>query len=126
MDPLLAVAAALIAATAVAHSWLGERYLVSRLLRRPDLPQLFGSDVFARRTIRYAWHLTTIAWLGFAVALVFLSGAVIGIRVGQGLLLTIAGTAFASAGLAVVVTRGRHLSWVVLLTVAVCCALAAR
>lgn len=34
MDPLLAVAAALIAATAVAHSWLGERYVVSRLLRR--------------------------------------------------------------------------------------------
>lgn len=126
MNPLLAVAAALLVATAVAHSWLGERYIVRRLLRRPDLPQLFGSDVFTRHTLRYAWHLTSVAWLGLAVILVLLSGAVTGVRVGMGLPLAIGVTALASAVLAIVTTRGRHLSWVVLLAVGICCLLAAR
>ncbi len=126
MNPFLAVAAALLIATAVAHSWLGERYIVRRLLRRPDLPELFGSDVFTRHTLRYAWHLTSVAWLGLAVILVLLSGAVTGVRVGQGILLSVAGTSLASAGLALVLTRGRHLSWLAFVVIAACCIAAAR
>lgn len=36
-----------------------------RLFRRADLPHLFGSDLFTRRTLRLAWHLTSVARLGF-------------------------------------------------------------
>ena len=35
-----------------------------------DLPRLFGSDWFTRRTLRFAWHITSVAWLGFAALLV--------------------------------------------------------
>ena len=125
MNLLLASAAVLAAGIGVAHSWLGERYIIVRLLRRSELPELFGSDSFTRRTIRFGWHLTTIAWWGFAALLLVLSGAVVGITVEQALLLAIALTFFASAVLALVVTRGRHLSWVVFLAITVLCVLVA-
>ena len=65
----LLVAATLLAVTAAAHSVLGERYILVRLFRRDDLPRLFGSDAFTKRTLRFAWHLTTIAWFGLAAIL---------------------------------------------------------
>ena len=66
MSPPLLAAAVLAGLTGVAHSYLGERYILIRLFRRQDLPHLFGSDVFTRRTLRVAWHLTSIAWWGSA------------------------------------------------------------
>ena len=30
----------------IAHSYLGERYILSRLFRRADLPKLFGGTEF--------------------------------------------------------------------------------
>lgn len=67
MSPAAVVGAALALGVGAAHSYLGERYILIRLFRRPDLPHLFGSDLFTRRTLRFAWHLTTLAWWGFAV-----------------------------------------------------------
>jgi hypothetical protein len=125
VNPLLVSAALLAAGIGVAHSWLGERYIIVRLLRRSELPELFGSDRFTRQTIRFAWHLTTIAWWGFASVLMVLSGAVVGVTVAQALLLAIALTFLASAALAVIVTGGRHLSWVVFLAISVLCVLVA-
>ena len=63
---LLDLAAALVVALGLAHSFLGERYILQRLLRREDLPRLFGSADFTRRTLRFAWHVTSVAWLGLA------------------------------------------------------------
>lgn len=56
----------MIVALGAAHSVLGERYILMRLFRRADLPHLFGSDDFTKRTLRFAWHLTTVAWSGMA------------------------------------------------------------
>ncbi len=123
MNSLLFLAALLTVAIGLAHSWLGEKYIIVRLLRRSDLPRLFGSDEFTRQTIRFAWHLTTIAWWGFAAVLVVLSGSIVGVNVAQGLLLAIAFTFLASTALALVFTRGRHLSWVVFLAIAAICIL---
>lgn len=53
----------------VVHSYLGERYILIRLFRRDNLPKLFGSDWFTKRTLRFAWHLTTIAWWGYGAML---------------------------------------------------------
>ena len=56
----LGLAALLAVLLAVAHSSLGERFILIRLLRRQDLPRLFGSDRFTRGTLRFAWHLTSV------------------------------------------------------------------
>ena len=119
----LYLAAALLVLTALAHSVLGERYILRRLFRRPDLPRLFGSDWFTRRTLRFAWHITSVAWLGFAVLLVVLAG---GEAPGRGMALkAVAVTFLVTAAIAGAASRGRHLSWPVFLAVAVLAWLAA-
>ena len=107
--PLLA--AGLLVAVGLAHSLLGERYVLRRLFRR-DLPKLFGDDTFTKRTLRFAWHVTTVAWWGIAGLLVW------GLGDAQASLRWVAAT-FAATGLvALVGSRGRHLSWVVFFAVA--------
>ncbi|MBA3657097.1 MAG: hypothetical protein H0W69_07085, partial [Gemmatimonadaceae bacterium] len=50
MNGWLLIAALLTVVVGLAHSYLGERYILLRLFRRDDLPHLFGSDVFTKRT----------------------------------------------------------------------------
>jgi hypothetical protein len=121
MTETLVIAAVLAVAIGIAHSWLGEQYIIVRLLRRPDLPKLFGDDSFTRQTIRFGWHLATVAWWGFGAVLIVLSGSLPGITVAEGVTLAISVTFLASGVLALVVTRGRHLSWVVFLAIAALC-----
>ncbi len=108
MATLAYLAAFLAIALGVAHSVLGEKYILIRLFRRDDLPKLFGSPAFTIRTLRFAWHLTTLAWFGFAALL---------IHVGRGDLdtagtLRIIGATFVVSGLLpLLTTRGRHLAW---------------
>ncbi|MBJ7575448.1 hypothetical protein [Luteimonas sp. MC1828] len=114
MAGLLYTAAALAVALGVAHSLLGERYILTRLFRRNDLPKLFGSWEFTTQTLRFAWHITTVAWFGFAALLV---------HAGRGNLtvpgmLQIVGLSFVAAGfLPLLCTRGKHLSWLVLFVI---------
>lgn len=109
------LAAALLASTAVAHSLLGERYILVRLFRRADLPRLFGSDWFTRRTLRFAWHLTSVAWLGFAAVLVLLAS---GQPPPAGSLFRAIGATFVvTAAITAVASKGRHLAWPVFLAV---------
>lgn len=71
---MLQIAALLIALLGLAHSVLGERYILVRLFRR-DLPKLFGGTRFTRNTLRFAWHLTTMFAWGISAILFQLSGA---------------------------------------------------
>lgn len=121
MSPLLAAGAVLAFGIGLAHSVLGERYILVRLFRRRDLPKLFGADTFTRRTLRFAWHLTTIAWWGFAAQMALASRAP---AVESPLLQAIAWTFLASALLGLAVTRGRHLAWPIFLAIAACAWLA--
>ena len=116
MNTGLLLAAALIALTAIAHSVLGERYILTRLFRRADLPTLFGSDEFTRRTLRFAWHITSVAWLGLAGALMVLAGD--GAPTRAALVQVVGATFAASAGIAALGSRGRHLSWIVFTAIA--------
>jgi hypothetical protein len=111
----LSFAAFLAVAVGVAHSYLGERYIISRLLRR-DLPKLFGSDTFTKQTIRFAWHLTTVAWCGFAGILLLMALDAVATA---SVALVLALTFFVSACLTAGYTRGRHLAWIVFLAIAV-------
>ena len=114
MAPLLYLAAFLLFALGIVHTVLGEKYILVRLFKRDNLPKLFGSTEFTVRTMRFAWHLTTVAWWGFAAMLVLMAhppivtqqvGAVIGCTFMLHFLIALLGT------------RGRHLSWIVFLVV---------
>lgn len=107
-------AAILAFSVGVAHSVLGEKYILIRLFRRDNLPRLFGSDLFVRRTLRFAWHLTTLAWWGFAVIFVFLATEN---STPQMLGYTLAATFLASALVCGGYSRGRHLAWIVFLLI---------
>lgn len=116
MKSSLLVAAALAVWIAVAHSVLGERYILVRLFRRDNLPRLFGSDWFTKRTLRFAWHVTSVAWLGFAALLVLLAQSA---APGPDLLrIVVATTFFLTAVIAALASRGKHLSWLVFLAIA--------
>src|SRR5918993_4109521 len=73
MNLYFVAAAVLTLAISLAHSWLGERYILTRLFRRQNMPHLFGSDEFTKRTLRFAWHITTVAWFGAAALLLILA-----------------------------------------------------
>src|SRR5688572_22722231 len=121
MRVTLVIASLLILALGVVHSYLGERYILVRLFRRSDLPRLFGSDEFTRHTLRFAWHLTTVVWLGLALLLLVMARA----RAGEaslslqtvGAVLTV--TAAASAVVTFVGSRTRHPASYVFLAIAV-------
>lgn len=96
---------------AALHSYLGERYTIIRLLRR-ELPHLFGSDVFTKQVIRFAWHLTSVVWFGLGVYLIALEQSWPSpIRI-------LAITFFVSGLLPIYFTKGKHLSWVFFFAIA--------
>ena len=108
---MLQLAAALTFFLGVAHSVLGERYILVRLFRRDNLPKLFGGTEFTTRTLRFAWHITTILWWGFAVLLWQLASG----SVSTFFILSVIGfTSIAAGLLPMIITRGKHLSWIVL------------
>ena len=111
---LLQLAALLGFALGLAHSILGERYILTRLFRRDNLPKLFGDTQFTSRTLRFAWHLTTIAFWGFAALLWQASSGALD---QDAVLRTIGWTCLASGLLPLIMTRGKHLSWVVLFVI---------
>lgn len=116
MEYFLYLAALLLVSISLVHSYLGERYILIRLFSRGDLPALFGSTEFTRRTLRFAWHLTSIAWLGFAAILVSLATAAantetIAIIIGLTFLMHVI--------IALVGSRAKHLSWPVFLAIGI-------
>ena len=106
---MLIIGTILLLIIGIIHSYLGEKYILIRLFRREDLPKLLGSDWFTKRVLRFAWHLTTLAWWGFAAILYVLSTANVNI---QNEILIIIAVVFALSGIvSLSFTRGKHLSW---------------
>lgn len=114
MPSLYFLAAGLTVALAVAHSYLGERYILRRLFRRDDLPRLFGGTEFTIRTLRFAWHITGIAWLGGAALFCYLAlGRVSPASVAA----VLSGVFLTSSIVTLVASRGRHLAWAIFLVI---------
>lgn len=112
---LLVFAASILLLTSALHSVLGERFILQPVLRRDDLPRLFGNRDFVPQTLRFVWHLFSIAFVGLAVVLMALAAeAPRGVLTG-----VISSTAAASALVAAAISRGRHLSWVAFAAVAI-------
>lgn len=110
------LAAVLAVLTAVAHSVLGERYILIPLFRREDLPRLLGSEWLTKRALRFTWHLASVAWWGFAALLSIFAGDR-GSK--DAVLQVITATALCSAVFTAAATNGRHPGWIAFLVVAV-------
>lgn len=104
MGCILAIAIGLI------HSFLGEKYIIIPLLESDNLPALQGSVWYTKRVIRVAWHLTTVAWFGFAAILYVLSAQSANLH--RDILLIISAMFLASAVISGYFSHGQHLSWV--------------
>lgn len=116
MNTPFVVAAVLIALVGVAHSYLGERYILIRLFRRGNLPELFRNADFTKRTLRLAWHITTVLAFGFAAVLVVLASPG---REDVRTIGRIISATFALCGfVALVGSRGSHLSWIAFFAIA--------
>lgn len=113
---MLAVAALLLFLTGVAHSYLGERYILIRLFKRDDLPRLLGGTDFTTGTLRFVWHLLTLVWWGIAVIVYLASASQIQLA---SVLRVFSIVALISGLFPLYFTRGRHLSWIVFFAVAV-------
>ena len=105
--------------TAFTHSYFGERRLISPLVASNAGVM---SRALAKQVIRFAWHLTSLLWVGQALLLVRMANdpssldrAVIG---GIGVLHLGAGLFDA------VLTRGRHIGWPLLAVIGCFCLLA--
>ena len=103
---MLIIASLLLVLCGFVHSILGERYILIRLFKRGNLPHIFGSDQFTKGTLRFAWHITSLAWFGFAALLLLLPDSKI-------LLVTVSIIFALSGVLSAYYTKGKHLSWLV-------------
>jgi hypothetical protein len=111
----LLIAAALTVAIGIAHSYLGERFVLRRLFRDSQLPSVMGSAAMTANILRFAWHLTTLAWFGFAALLVLYSRS----GVDSEMVGVVIGVTFAlHAIVTAVMSRGRHLAWPVFFAIA--------
>jgi hypothetical protein len=119
MNSYIVVAVVVAFAIGPIHSVLGEKLILKPILRSGDLPQVFGSEVFTKRTLRFFWHLTSIAWSGFAVILVWVAPRWWIDISARNALVIIAWTFLVSAGYAFVASRGKHFSWFLFLAIAV-------
>lgn len=108
---MLIPAAILCVAIGLIHSVLGERYILVRLFRGARIPHLFGSDLFTKRTLRFAWHLTTIAWWGMGYLVWGLSRGPT--DAGKLIVDTVVVVFAISGAMALLGSRGKHLSWIV-------------
>jgi len=114
----LLIAALLTIIIGVVHSWLGEVRLIGPLLAPDKRRGMLAKSTFARQTLRFAWHLTTIAWWGFAAVLVGFALSVPAYS--THMVLGVIAVTFLMTGLITLVTsRGRHLAWPVFLSIAV-------
>jgi len=89
----------------------GERYILIRLFRRDNIPHLLGGDEFTKGTLRFCWHITSIAWFGFAALLMSRDST-------YSFVLNVISVVFLLSSLfSIYFTKGKHLSWVAFLLV---------
>lgn len=116
MNYYLTTAALLMIAIGLVHSILGEHLIIKPILALGKLPNIKGSDFITRRTLRFAWHLTTLAVFGLAGIVLVYAGAVIDMN-GALVLKMIATIFFIASGISLLAVRGKHFSWWVFLMI---------
>lgn len=112
----LSVAALSIVGIGLVHSILGESGIVKPVLKRMDWAGVPPDADFLNRTVRFAWHITTFAWIGLAVILM---APLIGMEGNAAFVaLTIAATFLVTGIVTIIASKGRHLAWIVFFVIA--------
>jgi hypothetical protein len=101
----------------ITHSYLGERKILMPMYAQYKLPVLRGSDRATKNVMRFAWHLTSVAWAGIGGVLFALASpaphpVACALRV-------IAVTFAIHAIVTAASSRGRHYAWIVFTAIAV-------
>ncbi len=123
MNAVLVLAALMAAAAAIVHSMLGERKIIGPLLapeRRQRFLDVLEKSALTRGVVRFAWHVTSVAWLGLAAVLVALASAPPEDRAAA-VAGVVAATFFVTGSITLVASRGRHLAWPVFFAIAALC-----
>ena len=119
MNAYLASASLITVLTAVVHTVLGERLIIGPLQESTDLPAVRGSAGFTKRTLRFAWHVTSVLGIGIAGVL-FYYASIEELQPDQVAVLTIiAATLFVSFVVSLIGSRGRHPAWILFLAAAI-------
>jgi len=92
------------------------------LFRRGDLPKIRGSGQTTQKTIRIAWHVTTILFWVFGLILLLMARNALTV---QSMSAVMAGTFLPMGVLSLVASRGRHVSWLPFLIIGGACLYAA-
>lgn len=117
MNLYLLIASILAILIGIIHSILGERLILIPLLKK-ELPQILGSDWITKRTLRFAWHVTSICWWGMAfITLLFASKPLDLTSIF--VLHVFAVVFFLSFLISLIGGRGRHFSWYVFLAITI-------
>lgn len=103
--PVVIVVASFIT-LALAHSWIGEKRLLRPLLARRPWQAYPQSEAFAAGTLRMAWHITSLTWLGMAASVALVPDA-------PALLACTAAVLLGCGALAHAFSAGRHGAWLV-------------
>jgi hypothetical protein len=101
----------------LAHSYLGEAKILMPMYAQYKLPVLRGSDRATKNVMRFAWHLTSVAWWGLgAILFVIASPAPNPLAC---ILRVISITFAIHAIVTAASSRGRHYAWIVFTAIAV-------
>lgn len=117
INSALVMAAVLAIVLGVVHSWLGERRLIGPLLAPDTREGVLARSAFSRSVLRFAWHITSVAWWGMGAVLALLATMPLDAQ-GKLAVAAIAVT-FLITGIVILITsRGRHLAWPVFVAIA--------
>lgn len=100
---MLLAAAIIIIAIGFIHSFLGEKMIIGPLLRKNEM------SAFKQRTIRIAWHITTLFW--FAIAAHLIAMQLFPGNERQSFLWIMAATFGISTIISLISSKGKHISW---------------
>lgn len=113
---MLFIAATLLFLVGLMHSLLGEKNVIRPLLTREDFPVVLGSQRNGRLTLWFGWHALTLFWWAQAYVLVQMA---VDIETAARTTLIALSVACGTLGLvALLVSRGKHLSWAFFLPLA--------
>ncbi|HEV2674486.1 MAG TPA: hypothetical protein VGV37_08090 [Aliidongia sp.] len=115
MEIALLVSAGLTVLLGIVHSGLGEARIIGPLLAPESRTGLLAKSAFARGILRFAWHLTSIAWWGMAA---ILAACALAVPALPAALTAISATLAVSGLIVLAMSRGRHLAWPVFLAAA--------